>query len=100
MAVCPKEAIDAFVNNACVGSQIVYYAANNSNGYQGLDVALKQPMRPLIYVVNRVRQLYNAGLIDLVQDRSERWKTKYVAIWRQNPALIIDGLGLPLIGVK
>lgn len=101
MALCSREALEAFIANACVGSQIVYYSANNAMGYQGLDVSLKTASRPMIYVVNRVRQLYNAGMIDLVQDRrSHRNKTHYVAIWRERPAHILDGIGLPLIGAK
>lgn len=97
---CTIDELDDFAARAVPGSKITYFTALNAMNYNGLDRHLKERgSRALDSIVNRIRQLYNAGLVDLVQDRHVAHdETHYQAIWRKYPARITPGGELPLLG--
>lgn len=86
-APCLREALAEFIASAKPEAKLVYFTANNTHGYRGLDWTLKEVMTPdLRAVINGIRSLYNAGLVILVQLRPSRTVTHYVAVWRKHQA--------------
>ncbi len=97
-APCSREALANFTSKAEPGARLTYFTASNTNGYRGLDWSLRwDETAELIAVTNRVRSLYNAGLVDLVQERCPRDITRYIVIWREHPVHVGQHALLPMV---
>lgn len=100
-APCSRSDLAAFIAADQPGNRLTYFIAVHDGGYRGLDLTLRwHPTRDLRAVVNRVRSLYNMGLVDLVQDRTVSPDvTHYVAIWRRHQRAVIGPEQLPLVEI-
>lgn len=79
---CTLGELESFMRADVPGHMLIYYTADHSHGYDGLDKALHgRRSINLCAVVTRIRKLANAGQVDLVQERVGQ-RTRYRAIWR------------------
>ena len=80
---CSIGEAQSFIRAAVAGHELVYFTADNSYGYKGLDYCLKvQPDQNLRTVTNIMRRNFNGGFIDLVQRRVAH-RTYYLARYRK-----------------
>jgi len=85
---CTVNEAQSFVRAAVPGHELIYFIADNADGYRGLDFSLKvAPSQTLRTVVNIMRRNVNNGFVDLVQ-RRDGHRTYYLARWRQRRARV------------
>lgn len=98
--IAPITAVAEFEREAQPGRVLIYFTSDRDEQWHGLAGALRHSRseRRLATVVNAVRRMANAGVVDLVQARCGD-EVEYRAVWRRFPwALKERPVPLPMVG--
>lgn len=91
MGFCSSDELTTFESRGAPGDVLVYFRGWPFPGDP--KIATREERTK----INRIRMLYNAGQVDLVQKRRAPFNFEYRAIFRDRPAQVKEKLLLPIL---